>query len=87
MRCPSCSYIFSEELRTCPRCGADVGAELEKLGYFPQPAKEPFLFIEDFQKTPAYEVPAKGQTEVEKPQKREIEINFQELSNEMKDIT
>jgi hypothetical protein len=87
MRCPSCSYIFSEELRTCPRCGADVGAELEKLGYFPQPAKEPFLFIEDFQKTPTYEEPAKGQTEVEKPQKREIEINFQELSNEMKDIS
>ncbi len=87
MRCPSCSYLFSEELRTCPRCGADVGAELEKLGYFPQPAKEPFLFPKDFQKPPFYEEPVKEKSEPETPQKRELEFNFQELSNEMKDIT
>jgi len=87
MRCPSCSYIFSEELRTCPRCGADVGAELEKLGYFPQPAKEPFLFLEDFQKPPFYEEEVKEENKEEKPQKREIEFSFQDLSKEIKEIT
>ncbi|MCS7150634.1 MAG: hypothetical protein RMI93_07865 [Caldimicrobium sp.] len=48
MRCPKCSYFFSEELRSCPRCGQDMGAEIEKLGLFPITANEPFLDIEDF---------------------------------------
>jgi hypothetical protein len=48
MRCPKCNYFFSEELRTCPRCGADMGSEIEKLGIFPPSAEEPFLTIDDF---------------------------------------
>lgn len=52
MRCPKCSYFFSEELKTCPRCGADMGSEIEKLGIFPPSAKEPFLTIDDFVETP-----------------------------------
>lgn len=54
MRCPKCSYFFSEELKYCPRCGTDVGEELEKLGFFPPSAEEPFLTIEDFIETPAF---------------------------------
>lgn len=50
MRCPKCSYFFSEELKTCPRCGADMGSEIEKLGIFPPIAEEPFLTIDDFMK-------------------------------------
>lgn len=49
MRCPRCSYFFSEELKACPRCGADMGLEIERLGIFPPGATEPFLTIEDFQ--------------------------------------
>lgn len=57
MRCPKCSYFFSEELKTCPRCGNDMGSEIEKLGIFPQGAEEPFLTVEDF-----IEAPAEGRT-------------------------
>lgn len=48
MRCPKCSYFFSEELRTCPRCGQDMGLVIEKLGLFPPSSKKPFLDMEDF---------------------------------------
>ncbi|MFN3406353.1 MAG: hypothetical protein ACK40E_01290 [Caldimicrobium sp.] len=48
MRCPKCSYFFSEELRTCPRCGQDMGLVIEKLGLFPPSSKKPLLEIEDF---------------------------------------
>ncbi|MGB9761871.1 MAG: hypothetical protein ACP5QC_04345 [Caldimicrobium sp.] len=54
MRCPKCNYFFSEELKTCPRCGADMGAEIEKLGVFPPSAEEPFLTSEDFVETPSF---------------------------------
>ncbi len=76
MRCPSCSYVFSEELKSCPRCGADVSAELEKLGFFPQPAKEPFLFWEDFKKATYTEEPVREESQANKSQKREVEFNL-----------
>jgi len=56
MRCPKCSYFFSEELRACPRCGADVGGEIEKLGVFPPGAEEPFLTADDFMEAPQLKV-------------------------------
>ncbi|MFN4196803.1 MAG: hypothetical protein ACK4FM_02200 [Caldimicrobium sp.] len=48
MRCPKCSYFFSEELRTCPRCGQDMSSVIEKLGLFPPSSKKPLLEIGDF---------------------------------------
>ncbi|MCS7199460.1 MAG: hypothetical protein N2327_01150 [Caldimicrobium sp.] len=48
MKCPKCRYFFSEELRNCPRCGQDMGVEIEKLGLFPISTNMPFLDIEDF---------------------------------------
>lgn len=65
MRCPKCSYFFSEELRACPRCGQDMGAEIEKIGLFPPSTKEPFLEVEDFL-----------ETEEIQPQKRIIEFTL-----------
>lgn len=67
MRCPRCSYFFSEELRSCPRCGQDVGLELEKVGLFPPSTNEPYLTIEDF-----YE------PEEPQPLRREIELTLPE---------
>ena len=74
MKCPSCSYVFSEELNCCPRCGAC--AEFEKLGFFPQSAKKPFLFWEDFKKVAYPEEPVREKSQVNESQKREIEFNF-----------
>ncbi len=53
MRCPKCKYVFSEELKICPRCNEDMGDILEKIGVFPISSKEPFLFPEDFIETPS----------------------------------
>lgn len=55
MRCLKCNYIFSEEIRICSRCGADMGMILEKIGYFPQSSEEPFFTLEDFKKEPFLE--------------------------------
>ncbi len=50
MRCLRCDYIFSEEIRVCSRCGADMGMVLEKIGYFPKSSEEEFFTLEDFKK-------------------------------------
>ncbi|HEA84163.1 MAG: hypothetical protein H0Z16_00210 [Thermodesulfobacterium sp.] len=49
MKCLKCNYIFSEEKKVCPKCGADMGMVFEKLGYFPPSTSKPFLTVEDFQ--------------------------------------
>ncbi|MCS7200445.1 MAG: hypothetical protein N3A56_01855 [Thermodesulfobacteriaceae bacterium] len=72
MRCPKCRYVFSEELRICPRCKEDMVSIFEKIGSFPIPSKEPFLLIEDFLET-------KINSQIETPSKetqREIEMRF-----------
>lgn len=66
MRCPKCRYVFSEELRACPRCGQDMGAEIEKLGLFPPSKDTPFLSIEDFME----------KEEPKPPQERVIEFPY-----------
>ncbi|MFN3921634.1 MAG: hypothetical protein ACK4K4_04485 [Caldimicrobium sp.] len=48
MRCPKCKFCFSEELKSCPRCGQDMGLVIEKIGLFPPSSKSPFLKLEDF---------------------------------------
>lgn len=48
MKCPKCSYIFSEEKKICPRCGTDIGMMYEKLGFFPPSTSKPFFTIKDF---------------------------------------
>ncbi len=74
MRCPNCSYIFSEELRICPRCKADVSRELEKLGYFPEATTKPFLFPEDFIKSPTSSPTSEGPSP--EPPRKEIDLGL-----------
>lgn len=70
MRCTKCRYVFSEELRICPRCKEDMGSILEKIGSFPILPKEPFLFPEEFlASSSVYE-------DTSRESKREIEIKF-----------
>lgn len=76
MRCLKCKYVFSEEMRICPRCKEDMGAVLEKIGSFPIIPKEPFLFPEDFLEAP----PLLEENSKEK-MKREIEINLSSDKN------
>lgn len=72
MRCPKCRYVFSEELRICPRCKEDMVLILEKIGSFPVSTKEPFLFIEDFLET---KINSRIKTSPKETQ-REIEVKF-----------
>ena len=72
MKCTKCNYVFSEEKRTCPKCGADMGMILEKLGYFPQSSEEPFFTVDDFrEKSSISEIEEKKET-------REIEFHYSE---------
>jgi len=70
MNCPKCNYIFSEEIKICPKCGADMGMVFEKLGYFPPSASKPFLTIEDFKEKPAFEFS-------EREERKEIDISYE----------
>ncbi len=77
MRCPKCNYFFSEEKKVCPRCGNDMGKVIEKLGFFPQSRKEPFLSPEDFVEVSSTSTEPEVSTPSQKPEekeRREIEI-------------
>lgn len=78
MNCPKCNYIFSEEIKICPKCGADMGMVLEKLGYFPPSASKPFLTVEDFKEKPNFESLEREGT---KEGRKEIDMPY-ELSEE-----
>ncbi len=73
MRCPKCNYIFSEEIKVCPKCGADMGAVLEKLGYFPVSSSKPFFTIDDFKEELSMNI---IQTEEKSEETREIEFPY-----------
>ncbi len=77
MRCPKCKYIFSEEIKVCPKCGTDMGGILEKLGYFPPSASKPFLTKEDFREQGDFSLSDLS----ESTEKKEIEFSY-ELDNE-----
>jgi len=73
MRCPKCNYIFSEEIKVCPKCGADMGAVLEKLGYFPVSSSKPFFTIDDFKEESPVDIIG---TEEKPEETREIEFPY-----------
>jgi|UniRef100_A0A7V5N222 hypothetical protein len=76
MKCLKCNYIFSEEVKICPKCGSDMGMVLEKLGYFPPSASKPFLNADDFKERSILET---IETEKEaKEKKEEIEFTYEE---------
>ncbi|PMP97119.1 MAG: hypothetical protein C0169_03975 [Thermodesulfobacterium geofontis] len=76
MKCQKCNYIFSEEIKICPKCGADMGMVLEKLGYFPPSASRAFLTIDDFkEKYPFERVETEGEA---KERKEEIEFTYED---------
>ncbi|WP_028841130.1 hypothetical protein [Thermodesulfobacterium hveragerdense] len=80
MKCPKCSYVFSEEYTQCLRCGNSMTLILEVLGNFPRPANEPFLSVEDFEEKPTIEEEVSGveETTTEKKASKEIEFNLPE---------
>lgn len=76
MRCLKCNYIFSEEIKICPKCGSDMGMVLEKLGYFPPSSSKPFLNVDDFKERSVFEA---VETEKEiKEKKEEIDFTYEE---------
>lgn len=76
MKCLKCNYIFSEEIKICPKCGADMGMVLEKLGYFPPSASKAFLTVDEFKKSSPFE---RLESEKEtKEKKEEIEFTYED---------
>jgi len=73
MRCPKCNYIFSEEIKVCPKCGADMETVLEKLGYFPVSSSKPFFTIDDFKEESSVDIIG---TEEKPEETREIEFPY-----------
>lgn len=67
MRCPKCRFCFSEELKSCPKCGQDMGLEMEKIGLFPPSTKVPFLKLEDFMEKEREENISSGDRVIEFP--------------------
>jgi hypothetical protein len=76
MNCLKCNYIFSEEIKICPKCGADMGFVLEKLGHFPPSASKPFLTVEDFKKESTFDFEELEKIKEEK-EKKEIEFSYE----------
>ncbi len=73
MKCLRCKYIFSEEIKVCPKCGADMGIVLEKLGYFPSSTSKPFLAKKDFEEKASFDFSKHSENE----EKKEIEFSYE----------
>lgn len=73
MICPKCNYVFSEEIRVCPKCGHDMGEVLEKLGYFPRSSNIQIITLNDFiSSAPSQEEESSASKEMLFPNKEEI---------------